>query len=530
VTGQEAFARAPRTIAAVACLALVCAIGAAYAFAQDHRQDLPSQSAAKPAKASSAAAVSRPPLQPLEAGRPAPSYDDVSETRVEPALEPQVERFKIDRAVSITGLLRQAGIQEPERDAWAEAFRSSAHWGILSPGHEVKVFRNLRTGRVQALEYDLDDNSAIRAESVADGVVFATRQPLAYQPETVAYTLSLAQGLNIAAARRHLPSAVLEQIKDAFATRLPQLDAGGTLKLVYKELVSPDGLHHRNQDLQACKIQQGRHSYCAFSFNDGHGREHLYDENGNSLEPQFLRFPVAFQYISSSFSPSRYHPILHVFRPHAGIDLAARDGTPVKAVSDGVIQFADWEGELGRCIRIQHDNSLISVYAHLSMISPDIRPGTRVRIGQVIGYVGSTGLSTGPHLHYALIKNGQFVDPLTANLDEGGGTVANDRRPLFESFKNEFERVFARLHGAGGVPLMDPAVSRMEAFNADAEPPVSYSVPSSITVPAALLRAPRTPRREHLVRGGLLREGHQGPDNSPIGRLIRGGLLGDPSL
>ena len=173
--------------------------------------------------------------------------------------------------------------------------------------------------------------------------------------------------------------------------------------------------------LEACKLQQGRRSYSAFSFHDEHGREHLYDEQGKPLQPQFLRFPVKFLYISSGFSPSRYHPILHRFRPHVGIDLAARYGTPVKAVSDGKVQFADWDGELGRCIRIEHDNALVSVYAHLSAISPEVKAGAPVRIGQVIGYVGSTGLSTGPHLHYALFKDGQFVDPLTANLDEGGG-------------------------------------------------------------------------------------------------------------
>ncbi len=260
--------------------------------------------------------------------------------------------------------------RSPNATPGQQAFRSSAHWGVLSPGHQVSVFKDPKTGRVQALEYDLDDESVIRAQNLGDGVVLASRQALYYQPQTVAYSLSLAEGLEVAAAKKHVPDAVVEQIKDAFGTRLPQVGSGGTVKLVYKELVTPDGTHHRDQDLQACKIQLGRRSFCAFSFHDEQGREHLYDEQGNSLQPQFLRFPVAFQYISSSFSPSRYHPILHRFRAHVGVDLAARYGTPVKAVSDGKIQFADWDGELGRCIRIEHDNSLVSVYAHLSADQP----------------------------------------------------------------------------------------------------------------------------------------------------------------
>ncbi len=483
-----------------------------------------------------ALAAASQPSGPIQAGTPRPIYDNAAEPAVQPAVPLQLVRFKLDRPVSISGLLRVAGVEDGERDAWAEAFRSSAHWGILSPGHQISVFKDPATGRVRALEYDIDDSSIIRAESLGDGAVFATRQPLNYRPQTVAYTLSLADGLEVAAARKHVPSNVVEQIKYAFATRLPRLDSRGTLKLVYKELATPDGSHHRDQDLQACKIQVGRHSYSAFSFNDGHGQEHLYDEHGNPLEPQFLRFPVNFQYISSSFSPSRYHPILHRYRAHVGIDLAARYGTPVRAISDGRVQFANWDGELGRCIRIEHKDALVSVYAHLSAISPEVREGAPIRIGQVIGYVGSSGLSTGPHLHYALYKDGRFLDPLKVNLDGGGELIASDRWPLFQSFKQGFERVFARLHtGVAHAAVTDPVIRRLEAFNADAEPPVPFSMPpDEFSVPGSLPPAPvRSARRPevHLTRGGLLRDHvQQETSSAALDRLIESGMIGDPAM
>jgi murein DD-endopeptidase MepM/ murein hydrolase activator NlpD len=528
MTGLEASARSRLRAAVMACIALVCATGALYAGQLSRSPGAATNSApghpptvSKPQPA----AESKPLFQAIEAGRLAPSYDDVAEVRVEPALQPKIERFKLDHPISVAGLLRDAGLEEPERNAWAEAFRSSAHWGVLSPGHQVSVFKDPKTGRVQALEYDLDDESVIRAQNLGDGVVLASRQALYYQPQTVAYSLSLAEGLEVAAAKKHVPDAVVEQIKDAFGTRLPQVGSGGTVKLVYKELVTPDGSHHRDQDLQACKIQLGRRSFCAFSFHDEQGREHLYDEQGNSLQPQFLRFPVAFQYISSSFSPSRYHPILHRFRAHVGVDLAARYGTPVKAVSDGKIQFADWDGELGRCIRIEHDNSLVSVYAHLSQISPEVKQGAPVRIGQVIGYVGSTGLSTGPHLHYALIKDGQFVDPLTANLDEGGGVaISSDRRPLFEQFKRQFERALGGIHGVGQGWAANESTSRVITLGYDTELGVGETLPSK----SSRHRSRHHP--VHLLRGGLLRDGHKDADNSPFVHLIKSGLLGDPSL
>lgn len=526
MTGPEASARSQFRFPVLAGITLVCTLSAFSALAYFHhpsratRKTLPDPSLAR-----------RRALEPtrhLEAGRYGPSYDDVAEALIEPAPDPTIERFKLDRPVSIGGLLRDAGLDEPERNAWAQAFRSSAHWGILRPGHQVALYKDPETGRIEALEYDLDDDSVIMTKTLGDGVVFSTRKTLVYSPQTVAYSLSLAQGLDTAAARKHLPSTVVEQIKDAFGTRLPRLGADGTLKLAYKELVTPDGTHHRDENLQACKLQLGRRSYSAFSFHDEHGHEHLYDEQGKPLQPQFLRFPVKFAYISSGFSPSRYHPILHIYRAHVGIDLAARYGTPVKAVSDGKIQFANWDGELGRCIRIQHDNGMISVYAHLSALSPGIKPGVPVRIGEVIGYVGSTGLATGPHLHYALYKDGQFIDPLTANLEEEGTDISSSRRPLFERFKKQFEKVFADLRGVtkGGIAeaaVEDPSLTEPNALADE--------------TPAPIPPAPRSRHRYshhqhvHLVRGGLLREGgSKASDDSPLTHLIRGGLLGDPTM
>jgi murein DD-endopeptidase MepM/ murein hydrolase activator NlpD len=528
MTGPEPSARSQFRLPVLAGIALLSALGAFYAFIHFSRR--PRVVATVAPRQRLVRAQTHKPMRTLQAGRYGPSYDDVAEAQIEPAPEPRIERFKLDRPVSIAGLLRDAGLEEPERNAWAQAFRSSAHWGILRPGHQVALYKDPETGQIQALEYDLDDDSVIMTKTVGDGVVFSTRKTLTYQPQAVAYSLSLAQGLDTAAATKHLPNAVVEQIKDAYATRLPQLGANGTLKLIYKELVTPDGAHHRAQDLQACKLQVGRHSYSAFSFHDEHGHEHLYDEHGKPLQPQFLRFPVKFAYISSGFSPSRYHPILHIYRPHVGIDLAARYGTPVKAVSDGKVQFADWDGEMGRCIRIQHDNGLVSVYAHLSAVSPEVKPGAPVRIGQIIGYVGSTGLSTGPHLHYALYRDGQFVDPLTANLDEGGSDIPTVRRPLFERFKKQFDKVFADLHGItkGGVAeaaVDDPSMTATDAMADESPQPMVMPPP-----PHSRHRSTHH-QPVHLVRGGLLREGNsKAADSGPLEHLIHGGLLGDPSL
>lgn len=137
-----------------------------------------------------------------------------------------------------------------------------------------------------------------------------------------------------------------------------------------------------------------------------------YDLKGRALKKSFLRAPLAFRRISSYFSKARFHPIRKIFRPHNGIDYAAATGTPVVAVADGGVAIAGWKGDYGRYVEIRHAGGTTTRYGHLSRIATGLRAGSRVSQGQVIGYVGSTGLATGPHLHYEMVQNGARINPL----------------------------------------------------------------------------------------------------------------------
>ncbi|HLX37327.1 MAG TPA: M23 family metallopeptidase, partial [Candidatus Binataceae bacterium] len=230
----------------------------------------------------------------------------------------------------------------------------------------------------------------------------------------------------------------------------------------YDEQISRDGVHRMAGDIEAAQIRHGTHTIEAFAFRDEHGRAHLYDEEGHALGPQYLRYPVNFQYISSPFSLHRYHPILHQYRAHLGVDLAAQYGTPVKAIADGRVETAGWCGELGNCIRLEHDNNTVSIYGHLSKIDSISRPGNYIRIGQVIGRVGSTGLSTGPHLHFAIEKRGLNVDPLTQTLGVHH-QVSPRMKALFDNFKTRYQTALAKLPNLGShyAPMLarKPAIS-----------------------------------------------------------------------
>jgi len=138
----------------------------------------------------------------------------------------------------------------------------------------------------------------------------------------------------------------------------------------------------------------------------------FYDETGRALKSRFMRFPLDYRHISSQFSEKRQHPILGGERPHHGADLAAPIGTPVWAIADGEVLIAGWMGGFGRSIVLRHSNGYESLYAHLKRFAPKVTKGTTVRQKQVIGYIGMTGLSTGPHLHYGLTRDGEHCDPL----------------------------------------------------------------------------------------------------------------------
>ncbi|MGD9379682.1 MAG: M23 family metallopeptidase, partial [candidate division WOR-3 bacterium] len=156
--------------------------------------------------------------------------------------------------------------------------------------------------------------------------------------------------------------------------------------------------------------------YHGVYFCDPDGNEDYYNLEGKSLRKSLLKSPLRFSYISSYFSKRRFHPILKVWRPHHGLDYVAPIGTPVASIGDGKVVFKGWKGGYGNLVEIRHKNNFRSRYGHLSRFAKGLRVGKRVTSGQLIGYLGSTGLSTGPHLHFELHKNGVPVNPLRVKI------------------------------------------------------------------------------------------------------------------
>ncbi len=230
------------------------------------------------------------------------------------------------------------------------------------------------------------------------------------------------------------------------------LRKGDTFRMVVEELWQ-DGRFRRYGNILAAEFVNDGTVFRAFRFEGRDGRAGYYDEEGNSLQRSFLKAPLSYRRISSGFSRSRLHPILKIRRPHLGVDYVAPRGTPVSALGDGTVRFAGYKGANGNLAIIRHPKGFTTYYGHLHKIRRGIRPGARVAQGDVIGYVGSTGRATGPHLDFRMKKENRFVNPLRVNVPRQGG-VPKERLAEFDAIRSGLELALASIRpvAEGGEP------------------------------------------------------------------------------
>ena len=207
------------------------------------------------------------------------------------------------------------------------------------------------------------------------------------------------------------------------------LQQGDNFKVIYEEMYVDDIFFSIGKIKAAYFSHNGKDFYAIPFVQDSVFQ--YFDETGNSLRKAFLKAPLEFGRISSRYSKSRLHPVLKTRRPHLGVDYAAPVGTPVRSTGDGVVINSGYTGGNGRFVKIRHNSVYTTMYLHLSRFAKGLKKGSNVKQGEVIGYVGSSGLSTGPHLDYRFIINGQFVNPLKVEVPPS--------HPVKEELRSEFE-------------------------------------------------------------------------------------------
>lgn len=206
-----------------------------------------------------------------------------------------------------------------------------------------------------------------------------------------------------------------------------QIRVGDTYRFVFEREVRPDGSMRAGRLLAAEFVNSGTPYHAIYFDPNGDGRGSYFDLEGESVRRAFLLKPLSYRRISGRFVNSRRHPVLNTIRAHRGVDYAADTGTEIMATSDGVVIHRGRKGSFGNTVEIRHPNGWVTRYAHLSAFQTGVNVGTRVRQSDVIGYVGMTGLASGPHLHYEMLQNGRQFDPLSVDLPAGDPVPSDDK-------------------------------------------------------------------------------------------------------
>ena len=263
-----------------------------------------------------------------------------------------------------------------------------------------------------------------------------TEEIVSWTPVSIAVrgtiTTNLYDAVHLAVADSLLPSrervALAWAIADVYDWEVDftrDIRPGDRFDVLIERLESPEGEHRMGRVLAARVDNAGSPNF-AFYFPSAPDRGGFYDERGRSLRRAFLRAPLRYRHISSRFG-GRYHPILKRWRSHQGTDYSAGTGTPVRATADGTVSKAGWDGGYGNLVELRHANGIRTRYGHLSRFAARLSVGDRVKQEQTIGFVGSTGLSTGPHLHYEFLVNGRATNPTRQSAESGPPVAAKDR-------------------------------------------------------------------------------------------------------
>jgi len=298
----------------------------------------------------------------------------------------------------------------------------------------------------------------------------AESQPIRWRPQEMriegAIDNSLYEALDAGVSDEQLDSGNRQRLAwdlaDVYAWEIDftrDIRPGDRFQVVFERLVSEDGEVRFGRVLASDLTISGK-SLTAIRFTPSPSRSALYfDADGGSLRRAFLRAPVEFRRISSNFANRRFHPVLGRTRRHEGTDYAARSGTPVMAAGDGVVLRAGWVGGYGNLVELRHLNGITTRYGHLRGLARKIRRGARVEQGQVIGYVGSTGLANGPHLHYEFRMNGVAKDSRRVKIGGGAPVPKVDRG----SFEQERDRLLAALRQPTGTVARPDAIAQQAA-------------------------------------------------------------------
>ncbi len=322
---------------------------------------------------------------------------------------------------------------------------------ILRVSRPVRKLSRIRAGNryeiavsegvIHRFLVQVDDERQLRVYRTNQGALRARMERIPYDIENVRVKLKVRGSLFGSISRAGVPLSLAVKLRGIFEWVVDfhkDIKEGDTVELLVESRSlsgSPAGFGR----ILAARIKTRGSEKAAIYFRSGN--DSYFTPNGETLRRAFLRSPLKYTRISSRFTKNRFHPVLKRFRPHLGVDYAAPKGTPVRAVADGVIVFSGWRGAAGKMIQVRHGRGYVTSYLHLSRIKKIARRGGKIRQGQIIGLVGSTGLSTGPHLDFRIKRNGTPMNPLSARLPAGNPVLGRKLREFRRLAKNRIAQL-----------------------------------------------------------------------------------------
>jgi murein DD-endopeptidase MepM/ murein hydrolase activator NlpD len=379
----------------------------------------------------------------------------------------------VPRAATLETLLRQNQVDPSLVPSLTTAVREVFNPRHIQANRAFRVVRSL-DGLFREFQYQIDTDNFLR-------VVFRDRTPKGepeFEVAVVPYPREIVVDAVTAEISRERPSLIAAfgaagegqqlplELANVFSGEVDfnsELQRGDVASVLF-ERVRRDGEFVKYGELQAAVLQQDDRQLVGIGFRGSDGKLGWYDEQGRSLKRQFLKSPLPFDpRVTSGFSTRRLHPVFGNYRAHLGVDYRAAVGTPVLSVADGTVTFAAWSGNSGRLVKVRHPGGWETMYLHLSSIATGIRPGTRVRQGQLLGRVGMSGAATGPHLDFRVTRNGKYLNPLQVHRQmPPGEPIAPEQ---LEAFQQVRDSALQKLRGLTGAPALQPSPIATTAAN-----------------------------------------------------------------
>ncbi len=366
--------------------------------------------------------------------------------------EPEVKDdvLIVEKGDNFIGILQKLGMEYAEASQAADSLKKAGFdVRSLRAGQKINITKTVDMPFGELLSVDkivLEPNMGIKyiVTRNEDEKYVAEAEQLELTKENKVIEGKIYSSLSATMRNAGVPSNIINNFTNIFLYKVnfrSDIKAGDGFKVLYERKMAPDGRVVKNGDILYAELQLGKKKKIAlYRYKDTGGNIDYYDEKGMVLKRTLDRKPMEFRSarVSSRFGWRR-HPILKQRILHSGVDYAAPMGSRIYASGDGVVKRAQWAGGYGRYVVIRHNSEYSTGYAHMSGFARGIRPGVRVKQGQVIGYVGSTGRSTGPHLHFEVIKNGKKVDPLKIQAATGNNLTGKE----LQRFKAEMSRIVA---------------------------------------------------------------------------------------